>query len=59
MASSYLTRAEVARLLNVSVATFDRMRADGRFDVHPAMWGGVRLYYLKSDVIGWMGRNRK
>lgn len=56
--SSYMTRGEVAVLLHVSLATFDRMREDGRFDVEPCRWGGIRLYYLKSDIIEWMGRNR-
>ena len=49
--SSYMTRGEVAALLHVSESTFDRMRSDGRWDVEPAMWGGLRLYYLKSDVL--------
>lgn len=56
--SSYMTRGEVAALLHVSESTFDRMRSDGRWDVEPAMWGGLRLYYPKSDVLEWMRRHR-
>lgn len=52
--SSYLSRRELAEVLHVSVATFDRMRASGVFDVEPRRWGGQRLYWLKSDVIRWI-----
>lgn len=49
-----LRRDQVARLLHVSPATFDRMRKSGAFPVPPINWPGHPRWSRKA-IVEWLG----
>lgn len=49
-----LRREQVARLLNVSPATLDRMRKSGSFPVAPINWPGHPRWSRKA-IVEWLG----
>jgi excisionase family DNA binding protein len=53
----YLTEAEVAELLKVSVGTVRRWRREGIGP--PVLWAGGRPRYRRSDVDGWLQREQE
>jgi excisionase family DNA binding protein len=52
----YLTEAEVAELLKVSVGTVRRWRREGIGP--PVLWAGGRPRYRRADVDAWLQRER-
>lgn len=53
----YLTEAEVAELLKVSVGTVRRWRREGIGP--PVLWAGGRPRYRRADVDAWLQRERE
>jgi predicted DNA-binding transcriptional regulator AlpA len=49
-----LRRSQVAHLLRVSPATFDRMRKSGAFPVEPINWPGHPRWSRKA-IVEWLG----
>jgi excisionase family DNA binding protein len=54
---AYMTIAEVARLLRVSVPTVRWLRHEGRFA--PAIKIGRRLVWDEAEVLAWIESNRE
>ena len=53
----YLTEAEVAELLKVSVSTVRRWRTEGIGP--PVLWAGGRPRYRRGDVDAWLQRENE
>jgi excisionase family DNA binding protein len=53
----YLTEAEVAELLKVSVGTVRRWRREGIGP--PVLWAGGRPRYRRGDVDAWLQRENE
>jgi excisionase family DNA binding protein len=53
----YLTEAEVAELLKVSVGTVRRWRREGIGP--PVLWAGGRPRYRRGDVDAWLQREQE
>jgi excisionase family DNA binding protein len=53
----YLTEAEVAELLKVSVGTVRRWRRESIGP--PVLWAGGRPRYRRSDVDAWLQRENE